>query len=76
MRPPMCTPGGGQSGAADVGPLPVVASSPVGTASPPRSQARPEGHLPSWVVEFIEEQSGLRGWVMGLFARLVEMFED
>jgi hypothetical protein len=39
----------------------------------PAFQERYRGHLPSWVLEFIEEQSGLRGWVMGWFAQLVEM---
>ena len=36
----------------------------------PAFQERYRGHLPSWVLEFIEEQSGFRDWVMGYIARL------
>ncbi len=39
----------------------------------PEFQERYRGHLPSWVVEFIEEQSGLRGWVTGWLANHVEV---
>ena len=39
----------------------------------PAFQERYRGHLPSWVLAFIKEQSGLRGWVMGWVAKLVEV---
>lgn len=42
----------------------------------PAFQKRYRGHLPSWVLQFIEEQSGLRGLALGGIAKLVEMFRQ
>ncbi|GJL50148.1 MAG: hypothetical protein NPIRA01_13750 [Nitrospirales bacterium] len=39
----------------------------------PVFQERYRGHLPSWVLKFIEEQSGLRGTVTGCLANFVEV---
>jgi hypothetical protein len=38
----------------------------------PAFQERYRGHLPSWVLVFIEEQSGLLGVVTGWLANLIE----
>ena len=39
----------------------------------PAFQKRYRGHLPSWVLDFIKEQSGIRGRVIGWFAKLIEV---
>ena len=39
----------------------------------PAFQERHRGHLPSWVVEFIEGKSGRRGWCMRWLAELFDV---